>query len=270
MRNIIALYCDQKTTETIVETVNSLLQGIKCPDEVVITMKEGVKTPQSLKKKDRVHIQRLDKDYGNLSALVGIIERYPEHDNVRIAYADSRTIYPNHMLMVFDESIEQIENGIKKQSPNTEGIVCGACGIAMVENKKRNIEKELEELTGNSDIKYEKKTLLGYPNQSISVDFLEPRGFLYFNRSILSDKDFPSYLDSIENLTDLVSDIVLSNYFAKKGYIRACIFNHIINNQLLQKMGCFKKIRDDEYKKMDSYEKTILSLRDSECFVVYP
>lgn len=268
MRNVIALYCDENNVGNIVECIRSLTSGSKCPDEIVVTVKDGVKTPPSLKKKDRVHISRIDKDYGDLSAIVGLFNRYPEHDNVNIVYADSRCTYPIHMLDVFDESLDQLEAGIKSQKPDVKGFVFGCAGITMVEDKKRNLDRELQALTTDDDIKYERKTLLGYPNQNVNVDFLEPRGFVLFKRSLIKDKDFLSYLEKVYD-SSRSSDVLLSNYFSKHEFLKASIYNHIINRPLLDKMRCFINIKEDQRVKMDLYEKTILDLRSLECFHVY-
>ena len=268
MRNVIALYCDENSVQNISECVRSLMDGIKCPDEIVVTVKDGVKTPPSLKKKDRVYISRIDRDYGELSALVGIFGRYPEHDNINIIYADSRCTYPVHMLDVFDGSLDQLESGLKSQKQDIKGFVFGCAGITMVEDKKRNLDRELEALTGDQEIKYELKTLLGYPNQNLTVDFLEPRGFVLFKRSLIQDKEFLAYLDKAYN-SNRSTDILLSNYFAKKEFIKASIYNHLINRPLMERMRCFVNIKEDQRAKMDLFEKTILDLRSLECFHVY-
>jgi hypothetical protein len=268
MRNVIALYCDENNVSHILECIKSLIDGIKCPDEIVVTVKEGVKTPPSLKKKDRVYVNRIDQDYGELSAIVGLLDRYPEHDNVNIVYADSRCAYPVHILDVFDESMDQLEAGIKSQKPDTDGFVFGCAGITMVEDKKRNLDRELEALTSDNDVKYELKTLLGYPNQNLTVDFLESRGFVVFRRALIKDKEFLSYLQKVYD-PSRSSDILLSNYFSQQKFLKASIYNHIVNRPLLEKMRCFINIKEDQREKMDLYEKTIIDLRNLECFHVY-
>lgn len=268
MRNVVTLYCDENNVSCILECIKSLTDGIKCPDEIVVTVKDGVKTPPSLKKKDRVYISRIDKDYGALSAIVGVLDRYPQHDNVNIVYADSRCTYPIHILDVFDESMDQLEAGIKSQKPDSTGFVFGCAGITMVEDKKRNLDRELEALTSDQETRYELKTLLGYPNQNLTVDFLEARGFVIFKRSLIKDKEFLSYLEKVYS-SSRCTDILLSNYFSQQKYLKASIYNHIINRPLMEKMRCFLNIKEDPRDKMNLYEKTILDLRDLECFHVY-
>jgi hypothetical protein len=281
---VAVMTCINKDSTHIEECVNSLFESISPPEEIIITLLERTELPKSLARKyfGRLHIQYLDKDYQSLTALVGFMERYPEHNDVYTIYLNSDCVYPLHLISEYKHSLAELNKTIKDKLPDSKGSVFGISGIVMVEDKKRNMEKEFLSLTdtanasasdndsASASTNFEKRTLLGSVQENATVDYLESVGSILIHRSQLQD-DFLIYLGKVwTNDITLSPDVILCNYFALKNIMRTQVCNIIINRYMMARMACFKNHKElPDQEKRDTYENTIKHLRGLQCFSVY-
>lgn len=265
--------CQEDDVQHMHDCIKSLLEGMVQPAEILITLQKGVKVTPALKRKDRVHVQRLDKDYGNLTAIVGAMERYPAHKDMHILFVNSNCTYPPHLLNEYNVSIKDISEGLNKQLPGNNGSVYGLAGIVMASDKNRNLDLEFQHLIGKSSEPYEQRNLIGYVRENATVDYLESCGSVLIHRSQLKD-DFLVYLAKVmsdsDSASDLNLDVVLSNYFAKHNVLRTQICNLAINRFMLIRSGYLKNHQElGEQEKREFYERTVKYLRSKECFYAY-
>lgn len=275
MKIVVAL---TSSDSQISDTVKSVLDGQIQPSEILVTLRNGIKVPQSLRKNDKVHIHRIEEsapDYGMLNALVGVMDRYPSHSDIYILLLDSTCTYPPHLITEYG-CIKELEQKLKERVPTSNGSIYGLGGVVMAHDKRRNMDLEFQELLGKSTESYEKRNMLGYVLENATVDYLEICGSILIHRQQLKD-DFLVYLSKLfkagEQLQDtpkLCNDIVLSNYFAKHQIHRTQICNLAINRFMLKRAGYFKNYQElDEPQKRDFYERTVKYLRAQSCFYVY-
>ena len=269
MKIIVAMTCNAEDMQYINDSVRSLQEGVRAPDEIVVTLKDGLKVTKSLKNNDKVYISRIVKDYGELTALTGVMERYPIHSDVYILYLNSNCTYPPHLLHEYETSVTDLDKALKEKLPNSTGSVYGLGGIVMMADKKRNLEKEFLSLTGSGEEHgYELRTIHSYVRENATVDYLESTGSVLVHRSVLQD-DFFTYLAQVWQ-EHWSQDVLLSNYFAKKNILRTQICNWSINRFLLHRGGYLKHVApiSDEDKRV-LYENTAQHLRKLGCFHVY-
>jgi hypothetical protein len=259
------------------DSVKSLLDSMVPPSEILITLQNGVKVPAALKRKSgsmdsRVHIQRLDKDYGSLTAIVGAMQRYPAHYDAHILFLNSNCTYPPHLINEYNLSIAELEKGLKQKLPDSNGSIYGLAGVVMAPDKNRNLDLEFDDLIGKSNSSFETRNLIGYVRENATVDYLESMGSVLIHRSKLKD-DFLVYLSKvIEPTTEgsLSMDVVLSNYFAKHSVLRTQVCNLAINRFMLLRAGYLKNHKEhDEQNKRTLYERTVKHLRSKGCFYTY-
>lgn len=274
MKLVVAMTCSESDVSRINDSVNSLLNGLLSPTDIVITMLDGVKIPQGIRKKlvqpnSIVHLQRADKNYGALSALLGVMERYPIADpEMYIVLLHANCTYPPHLLKEYALTIPELAVSLKQKLPQSTGSVYGIGGVVMTKDKNLNLDREFQQLIGKSDDQYEEKNILGYVRENATVDFLETCSSMCINRTLVKD-DFLNYLEKT-GLADLSHDIVLSNYFAKHQVLRTQICNLAINRFMLVRSGCFENHKSpSEDDKRDLFEHTIRHLRKLGCFYVY-
>jgi len=269
MNIVVAMTGYDEDMPHIHEAVKSLLDGLVQPSEILITFHKGVKVPATLKKKEKVHIQRSDKDYGQMTAIVGAMERYSSHSDVYILYLANNVTYPPHLIKEYAMCVEDLNKNLKEKLPNSNGSVYGLGGVLMVQDKKRNLDLEFQHLTGKKTDAYETRNMVAYVRETATVDYLEACCSMIIHRSNLKD-DYIVYIDKVlDSPQPLCMDVVLSNYFAKHQILRTQICNLAINRFMMMRCGYLKHVMMDEHKKRVLYEYTVKHLRSLGCFYTY-
>jgi hypothetical protein len=221
----------------------------------------GLNLPASLKKKDHVSIIRTP-NYGMLSSLYAILEKYGTSPNVRIILVDEATTYMPHLaseyLNTSPEMLKQLKSKITESNASAafEGAVFGLSGILYTEDKQNDLDKELNALLeGGGEVAQSEKLSIKRSLPSIirdtsTVDLLEFSGSIFL---------FGSHLEGFKNLYFNVktpvsynrfqATVFLSNFLAKKHIYRVNVC-HLANNRfIMERIGCFSRL--ESYKPTD-------------------
>lgn len=268
--------CNTNDLPHVNNSIKSLQEGIRPPDEIVVTLQDDVTDTNLLKLKLKcnvgVHFIRIAKSYGSLSALVGVMERYPIHSNVYVMFLDSNCTYPPHLLQEYQLSLADLNKALKVKLPDIVDSVYGLGGIVMLADKNRNLEKEFQSLIKEKeeeeDKGYEQRTIHGYVRDNATVDYLESFGSILIHRSRLKE-DFVDYLTTVWQ-ADLSQDVIFNNYLAKHKILRTQICNLSINRYLLYRGGYLRGHTElPEADKRALYENTAQYLRTKDSFYIY-
>jgi hypothetical protein len=273
MKIVAVMTCHEKDLPNVDRCVRSLMESISPPEEIIITLVKNTDVPDTLKNTNSVCVQYADTDYGSLTAVLGFMDKYPNHSDVYAVLLNSSCIYPVHLISEYKHSLLDLQKAIKDKLPASNGSVFGITGVVMAEDKKLNMEREFKSLVDdNLNTGYEKRTLLGYVRENATVDYLETSGSILIHRNQLQN-DFLTYLSKVwpkTSATELSTDIILCNYLALKNTVRTQICNIIINRYMMERMGCFKNnVAMPDQEKRDMYENTVKHLRTLKCFNVY-
>jgi len=280
MKFVVAMTCCAADLEYLNDCVRSLLDGILLPEEIIITLRDGIKIPSVLRKKvtqpdSKIKVVRVDKDYGSLTAIVGAMERHPVNSDMYIVFLNSNCTYPPHLLKEYEISIPDLDRSLKEKLPNNNGSIYGLGGIVMAQDKNANLDREFQKLIGACTEQYEERNLIGYVRDNATVDYLESCASLCIHRSLLKN-DFLVYLakviPSIEegHNRGIALDIVLSNYFAKHQILRLQICNLAINRFMLHRSGYLIHHQEPpEQQKRELFEHTVKYLRGLNSFYSY-
>lgn len=295
--------CQEEDLAHIEGCVNSLMDSVLAPEEIVITTLDIVdrklngpdrfvrrpgkyfklpgdsetchaKIPSSLMHREHIHIHaHQGPHHHGLTALTSLMKRYPYSDDLYVVYLDGNCVYPVHLISEYVQSLVELQKVIADKLPASKGSVLGIAGVVMAEDKKRSLEKEFQSLIDGTEEFYEKRTILSYVKDNATVDYLESMGSIIMHRSQLED-DFPIYLNKVwTDKVVLSTDVILNNYFASKNIVRVQICNMLINRYMMEHMKCFAENQSLEtmskQEKSTVYENTISHLRSIGCFCVY-
>lgn len=283
MKFVVAMTAKPSTpSPVLVATVDSLLSGLVLPEQILVTLPKGVKTPSELRDRKKVKIIKNAK-YGVLSVLLDVMEQYSINDDIYVALVDSTCTYPPHLLQEYTLTVDEIKRELDAKVPNNNGSIYGLGGVVMVKDKARALDLEFRQLIGKSTEAFEERNSVGYIRENATVDYLEASGSVLIHRSLLKD-DFQNYLDKVlikpsegaegtkstEGAEALSADVLLSNYFAKHGTLRTQVCNLAINRFMLVRGGYLKNYMEpSETEKRELFERTIKHLRREKSFYAY-
>ena len=145
-------------------------------------------------------LNRMEKDYGPASKLVGAVQYLSKESDTYIFFCDDDIIYPPRMIEYFDAIVSY-----QSERPKDESL-------GVFARPKAVFAADVH--TPNNDI------LRKYLHVSVKVDFSYIGGFagVCVHREMFED-DFWSYMDNVIKNIDcrLSDDIVFGYYFHQKG-----------------------------------------------------
>jgi hypothetical protein len=265
------------------DCMESLRLGTSPPDEILLTVLEGIDLPSALKTmimSPTIIVNYVDKDYGSLGVLFAFLNRYPSSSSpdVSIVMVNSTCTYPPHLINEYVTSVPELEKSLAVQLPESKGCIFGISGILMTEDKKKNMDAEFASLISDNDnddsAPLEKLTVMSQTATNATVHYLDIAGSIIIHRRFLSG-DFVAYLAMVwrwasDNKVDLSADVILCNYMASKKIVRTQICNIFINRFMMGRMGCFKEYESNtDITSSKMYLATTDHLRKQKCFYVY-
>lgn len=276
MKVIVSVTSTPEDMQYMQSAVDSLQSGLQKPDHILITLATDRKysIPNPLRKIPNVTINRIDNDYGPLTAIVGFIEEYPASADVYCLYLNGNCQYPRNLLREFTGSLAELNRILAEKLPNFKGSVYGLGGIVMVPDRQRVMDMEFDGLLKGEDTNFEKRSIIGYVKENATVDILESYGCVFFHRSQIGD-DFMEYLKACKKTQAdagavLCSDMILSNYFAKNTLMRTQMCTLNINRFMLDAAGFteHRKHRDKPAKE-EVLLRTAMALRKDKMFYLW-
>ena len=274
MKVVVVMTCNESNLKHVNDCVDSLLNGVSPPTEILITFQKGVKIPLAIKDNKIIRTSWAEKNYGQLSGIVDAIKYYPNNTDTDtcILYLNCNCTYPSHLINEYVSCLPDLNKHLFKETPINNGCIYGLAGIKMINDKKRNLDLEFQQLLGKSEITYETRNVISGTENNSLMDYLECWGSILMHSSQFK-ADFIVYLDKVTDNgknQNLSMDIVLSNYFAKHDIHRAQMCTLFINRYMMQRSGCsinYKELSKDDKKIL--YEDTIKHLRSNNSFYTY-
>ena len=134
------------------------------------------------------------------------------------------------------------------------------------------MDMELESLLKGTETNFERRTVIGYLKENATVDILQQYCSIFLHRSTLAN-DFQDYLEQCKHLlcsATQSSDVIISNYFARKGIVRTQICTLTINRYIID-VGGFTERRPQYAKDVQEtqYQGTIAALKSSQIFSLW-
>jgi hypothetical protein len=236
-------------------TVKALLEGLLTPTDIVIA-DYGLVLANSLRKKDNVSVIKTP-NYGMLSSLYAILEKYGTAASVHIILVDEATNYMPHLapeyLNASPEMFKHLQSRIPAGVP-CEGAAFGLSGILFTEDTQKQLDSEFDALLDDSSLAAAKsdsgelslkRTLPTILKDTSTVDILEFSGSIYFKASYLEGfKDaFFSKTAPAVSYDRFQATVFLSNFLAKKHIFRVNVC-HLTNNRfIMDRIGCFDRLQ---------------------------
>jgi len=196
-----------------------------------------------------VIIKRNASDYGPLTGFYGAVKwckeslSSEEQKDIWILICNDNCVYPQHLMNEYMSCVPEIVRILNEKNKTglVESNLCfGLSGITLTEDKKTAMDMEIECLRENKPLPtIEKRSRFGYLKDNCNVDILEQFASIIVPLSCI-DNDLETYLKiymSPKLTTSQCSDLVLSNYLARKKIMRVQIYNYAINRHLLLRGG---------------------------------
>jgi hypothetical protein len=237
----------------ISNTVKSLLEGLLTPTDIVIA-DYGLVLANSLRKKDNVSVIKTP-NYGMLSSLYAILEKYGTTPSVHIVLVDEATTYMPHLapeyLNVSPEMFRQLQTRIPA-GVLCDGAAFGLAGILFTEDNQKKLDCELDDLLNDGpEHEHEPsrasmtRTMPTILKDTSTVDILEFSGSIYLKASYLEGfKDtFFSKTAPAVPYDRFQATVFLSNFLSKKNIFRVHVC-HLTNNRfIMERVGCFDRLQ---------------------------
>jgi hypothetical protein len=210
----------------ISHTLNTLVNQTVKPNYILLNIphkfnrtNEYYKIPQFLNYYDNLIINKLEKDYGPITKLLGAIKYIPKDEDTWIIICDDDDLY-------LQETLEYYIKYIQKKKDSALSI----SGFNMLTSKdffKNQIEVKLE-----------------YPKRDLSkINVLEGFATFAVHRSFFDD-DFIPYVEfCIQNKDCKMSDdIIISNYLGMKNIPIYKIVNMSFNKEIFWNSECVLEV----------------------------
>jgi len=229
--------------DNITDTINSLIFGSRPPEEIVIALPltARYKIPAALRHSERIRLERTDYDFGSLTGLACALELYDDRADIQLMLVSSTMRYPKNIVQEFLAIRPELEKQLASKLPQYTSSIWGTGGTVMVQNKERDMDRELEALMAGHDIApSDNRTIIGYVRENATVDILETHGVIWLNRQQVVKSDFMQMLKKygdglVKGL--LCGDTLLSNYMASRNIFRTQICTLTLNRYLLEVGG---------------------------------
>jgi hypothetical protein len=241
----------------LVSTVKSLLDGSVTPTDIVIA-DYGLNLTPSLKKRDHVSVIKTP-NYGMLSSLYAILQKYGKTPAVHIILVDEAVTYMPHLAAEYLNTTAEIlkEMKIKFQKDDISAAF-GLTGLILKENKQHDLDNELESLISGSDDDISGSGGSGgtrvvfkrnYPTtttNTMPVDLLEFTGSIYITANQVSELASSDVFKKPISYNRFQASVVLSSFLAKKNIYRVNVC-HLGNNRfIMERIGCFSHAQKHE------------------------
>ena len=229
-------------------TVKSLLDGNITPADIVIA-DYGLSLANSLKKKDHVSIIKTP-NYGMLSTLYAIIEKYGTKPTVHIILVDEAATYMPHLASEHVNASPDIIRQFQSQIPagvTFKGAVFGLAGLAFRADKRNELDNELESLLNDTEIPVKVPSSVNnlQPNMiqdTTTADILEFIGSIYLTADKLSGFKNEVFKKPV-SFDRFQATVILSNFLEKNNVFRINIC-HLANNRfIMDRIGCFSRVQ---------------------------
>ena len=227
-------------------TVKSLLEGNMPPTDIVIA-DYGLALANSLKKKDHVSIIKTP-NYGMLSSLYAIIEKYGTTPSVHIILVDEAATYMPHLasehINTSPDILRQFQSHIKA-GVTFKGAVFGLAGLALRPDKRNELDNELESLVNDTEMPNVPSLTNLQPNliqDTTTADILEFHGSIYLTADKLSGFK-NDLLKKPVSFDRFQATVILANFLEKNNIFRINIC-HLANNRfIMDRIGCFSRVQ---------------------------
>jgi len=229
----------------LTSTLRSLLDGLVKPTDIVIA-DYGLNLAPALKKKDHVSVIKTP-NYGILSSLYAILQKYGTAPEVHVVLVDEATTYMPHLIAEYLNTTPEILRQLQAQIPSVTGAVYGLCGVLFAEDKQKDLENELESLLDCTEetVKTESKIKRSTPTvmkDTATVDLLEFTGSIFCQASQLAGFKEDAFKKP-HAYNRFEATVILSNFFASKQILRVNIC-HLANNRfIMDRIGCFARVQ---------------------------
>ncbi len=231
----------------LVSTVKSILDGSVTPTDIVIA-DYGLNLTPSLKKRDQVSVIKTP-NYGMLSSLYAVLQKYGKNPSVHIVLIDEAVTYMPHLAAEYLNTTGEILKEMRaKFQTNDVSAVFGLTGLVFKENKQRDLDSELEALVsgdaasigapGAPESVSFKRNYPTTTTNTVSVDLLEFTGSIYLTVNQLTGFSSEVFKKPI-SYNRFQAAVVLSSFLAKNNIYRVNVC-HLGNNRfIMDRIGCF-------------------------------